>query len=192
MAVLAGCLLALSIAGPVAADARLVTSSPEDGALVTTPPTDVTLTFDEDLDPAKSSFRLVTDGATIGTGKVGAASRNVMTLDGLSLAPGGYEVRWTAGSTDGHLIRGTLTFTVADPTPAPPTPGPSTPGPSTVATELPAATPTAAPTRMPTPTAAPGEPTPVSASADALVPVVVGLVAVAAIGALVLRRSRRA
>lgn len=185
MAVLASLLLSMSLAGPVAADADLVTSSPDDMAVVTTPPTDVTLTFDEGLDPAKSSFRLVREGATIGTGKVSATSANVMTLDGLDLAPGGYEVRWTAGATDGHLIRGTLTFTVADPTPAPPTPEPST-----VATPRPAATPTVAPTSAPT--SAPGELTPATTTTEALVPIVVGLVAVAAAGAFVLRRSRKA
>lgn len=192
MAILAGALLSMSIAGPVAADAGLVSSSPADKAVTTTPPTTVTLSFDEGLDPAKSSFKLIRDGATIGTGTVSAGSAKVMELEGLLLAPGGYEVRWTAGSTDGHLVRGTLTFTVADPTPEPSTPAPATPEPSAVATEGPA-TPALASTPAPASTLPPDDATPAATStADVLVPIVVGLVAVAAIGLLVLRRSRKA
>lgn len=194
-AIIAGLLLALAVASPVAADANLVASSPEDKAVVTTPPVRITLTFDEALDPTKSSFKLVRDGVTMGTGKVTTAGAKVMALDGLVLAPGGYEVRWTAGATDGHILRGTLTFTVAEPTPTPPSAAPPSAEPSSIATAAPSVTPlaTPTPTRAPTPVPGGSGATPVSTSSvDVLFPIVAGLLVVVGIGAFVLRRSRKA
>lgn len=181
------------MASPVAADADLVTASPEDKSVVMTPLVGITLTFDEDLDPARSSFKLIRDGATIGTGKVATANAKVMTLDGLALEPGGYEVRWTAGSSDGHILRDTLTFSVAEPTVAPPTVAPPTAEPSSTGAAAPSATlqATAAPT--PGATAARGGDGATAAAAssvDVLLPIILGLVVVVGIGAFVLRRSR--
>ncbi len=162
------------------AHADLVTADPADGAVLTVAPTTITLTFSEALDATKSSVALISAFGTVATGKV-SGDGTVMTLgplvqDGRPLGPGAYEIRWTSVAADGDVLRGTLTFTVADPTPAP-----RTPEPSTVATEKTA------------PTRAPDGATPVvTSTADALVPIVAGLVAVAAIGALVLRRSRKA
>jgi len=204
-AVIIGAVLAWVVAGPVLAHADLVTADPADGAVLTVAPTTITLTFSEALDAAKSSVALISAYGTVATGKV-SGDGTVMTLgplvqDGRPLGPGGYEIRWTSVAADGDVLRGRLTFTVSEPTPAPRTPEPSTPEPSTVATEktapTPAATSTTAPTRAATstttPTPAPDEATPVvTSTADALVPIVAGLVAVAAIGALVLRRSRKA
>ena len=172
------------------AHADLVTADPADGAVLTVAPTTITLTFSEALDATKSSVALISAFGTVATGKV-SGDGTVMTLgplvqDGRPLGPGAYEIRWTSVAADGDVLRGTLTFTVADPTPAP-----RTPEPSTVATEKTAPTP--APTSTTAPTRAPDGATPVvTSTADALVSIVAGLVAVAAIGALVLRRSRKA
>jgi len=200
-AVLSGLSLALVITAPAFAHADLVTSSPKDKAVLETPPTKVTLTFSEGLDPGRSSFKLIGSDGTVGTGKVTEASAEVMALDGLTLAPGAYEVRWTAGSPDGHIIRGKLTFTVTEPTPAPATPAP-TPEPTAAVTTEPSAAVTAAPTTAPglgSATPAPATPVPgddampaATSTTDMLIPIVVGLIVVAGIGALVLRRSRRA
>ena len=181
------------------AHADLVTANPADGAVLTVAPTTITLTFSEALDATKSSVALISAYGTVATGKV-SGDGTVMTLgplvqDGRPLGPGGYEIRWTSVAADGDVLRGRLTFTVSEPTPAPRTPEPSTPEPSTVATERPAPTPAATSATAPTPapTRAPDGATPVvTSTADALVPIVAGLVAVAAIGALVLRRSRKA
>ncbi len=193
-AVIIGAVLAWVVAGPVLAHADLVTADPADGAVLTVAPTTITLTFSEALDATKSSVALISGYGTVATGKV-SGDGTVMTLgplvqDGRPLGPGGYEIRWTSVAADGDVLRGTLTFTVSEPTPMP-----ATPEPSTVATERPAPTPAVTSTTapMPAPTRAPDGATPVTTStADALVPIVAGLVAVAAIGALVLRRSRKA
>jgi methionine-rich copper-binding protein CopC len=189
-AALAGLLL-FALALPALAHSELVSSDPADKATLATPPTTVTLTFSEDLDPAKSSFKLSGPSGLVGTGAV-AATPTIMTLEGLSLEPGDYEIQWTSAALDGDILRGTLTFTVTAPTPAPATP---TAEPS--ATPAPAASPTAAPSTetTPAPTPAPSaapEPASSTSTGDVLLPIVAALVIVAGVGAYVLRRSRRA
>ena len=105
----------------------------------------------------------------------------------------------------GHIERGTLGFTVTQPTPPPASSSP-TPAASPEATASPVsgtATPaaTTAPTQpaaaTPSPPAAPpvAQPEPVAADAsgtDVLLPIALGLVLVAGVGLFVLRRSRNA
>ncbi len=198
MAVLAGLLLALVVAAPAAAHADLVTSSPEDGAVLATPPTTITLTFSEPLDAGKSSFKLLAGGATVGTGNVAEGGADVMTLgplllDGRPLGPGVYQVQWTSVAGDGDVLRGTLTFTVSEPTPAPATPTPAATSSSTEpSTAAPGATAMPVPSTVPTPTPT-GVPDPASVGAgDVLLPIVATLALVAVIGVLALRRGRRA
>ena len=134
-----------------------------------------------------------------------------MTLDGLTLAPGDYLIKWTSASAeDGDIARGQLTFTVAEaPASVEPTasassgPEPSTeptasaaagtPTPTDAASLAPTPVASAAPSPVaptPAPSAAPTEPA--SSTSDVLLPIVVGLLLVAGIGAFVLRRSRGA
>jgi methionine-rich copper-binding protein CopC len=69
LATLAALLLACLAAGPVLGHAELVEADPADGAELATPPTTITLTFSERLDPAKGSFRLLgPDGTEPGPG----------------------------------------------------------------------------------------------------------------------------
>ena len=174
-AAVGGLVLTLSVAAPAFAHAELVSSSPADRSVLQVPPTSITLTFSEGLDAAKSSFKLLGGSATIGTGKADADGATVMSLEGLALAPGAYEVQWTSAATDGHIDRGTLTFTVA--TAASSGPAASSAPVSAVATAAPSdagAAPAAA------------------SSADVLIPIAVVLVAVAGLGAYLMRRSRRA
>jgi hypothetical protein len=211
LAVLPGLLLAAVITAPAVAHVDLVTSSPKDKAVLETPPTNVTLTFSEGLDAGKSSFRLISAGTRVGIGRAAEDGAKTMTLVGLALTPGAYEIKWTSAATDGHIARGTLTFTVAQPTSAPatPTPVPATPEPTaepsatrtstpstahTAPTSSPAIAPTEGPATAEAATPAPDDGAgPATAStADALIPIVAGLVVVVGIGALVLRRSRRA
>jgi methionine-rich copper-binding protein CopC len=194
---IAGVLLALAIGGPALAHADLVTSNPGDKAVLATPPPTITLTFSEALDASKSSFKVLLGDTLIGTGKASGAM--VMTLDSLTLVPGVYEVRWTSAATDGHIQRGKFTFTIAEPTPAPPTPSATPPAltaaPSSAPSAAPTIVPTAAPTSGPATTPAPsgtGTAPAAASTSDVLVPIVVGLIVVAGIGALLLRRSRGA
>jgi len=165
-------ILLLGIPSVALADAELVSTIPVDGVVLTIAPSEVVLTFDEPLTDRSSFAVLDASGATVAEGALDPTDS--MTIRGAlpDLAPGVYEVQWVAQSSDGHLPRGTFTFTVLEPTPAPPTP---TPAPSEEPTASPAASPT------PTPTGAPS-PAPSAAggggdsSSDVIIPIaVVGL-----------------
>jgi copper resistance protein C len=197
VAVLAAMWLVIAVAVPALAHADLASSDPEDREVLATPPTVITLTFTEGLDQGKSSFQLSGPDGAVGTGKAVEDGSKVMTLDGLDLGAGAYAIKWTAAATDGHVSRGTLSFTVSEPTPAPQTPVPTPTGvPDDAATAVPpdpvvgvaaaTASAVATPGTGTDPTAATGS------SADVLVPIVVGLVLVGGLGVVVLRRSRGA
>ncbi len=183
-------LILLVATGSVLAHSELVSSDPADKAVLATPPTTVTLTFSEDLDPGKSSFKLVGPAGTVGTGSV-SADPVVMTLDGLALDPGDYEIQWTSAALDGDILRGTLTFTVSQPAQASEAPSvapTATVTASAAASAAASAEPSSDATSTPAPT--PAEPT--AGSSDVVLPIVIALILVAGVGAYVLRRSRRA
>src|SRR3954463_7741796 len=116
----AGALLALALVTPALGHAELVSSDPADKAVLDVPPAVITLTFDEGV-VGKSSFKVIGPGGdTIGTGGPAKDGDTTMTLDGLALAPGAYAIEWTSVADDGDIERGTLSFTVPEPTPAPP------------------------------------------------------------------------
>jgi methionine-rich copper-binding protein CopC len=198
--VLVGVLAALVLATPALAHAELVSSTPEDGAVLDTPPTTVTLTFSEGLDAGKSSIRLIGPSGEIASGRPTETGATTMTLDDLALGPGAYTVKWVSAAEDGHLDRGQLGFTVSEPTPPPATPSPAPPTPTT---QAPTSSPTTAPATAP-PTPAPtGSPAATTgadvvpaaadgAAADVILPIALGLLLVAGVGAFVLRRSRGA
>ena len=188
LALVAGALLALVLAGPALGHADLVSSDPEDNAVLDTPPTTITLTFSEGV-AGKSSFKLLGPGGdTIGTGGPAAAGDDAMTLDGLSLVPGAYTIEWTSVADDGDIQRGKLAFTVSEPSPAPATPSAAPSETSNVPTAgafpAPSATPAPSPSADTTPAS--------SSGTDVLIPIIVALVLVGGIGAYLLRRNRAA
>jgi methionine-rich copper-binding protein CopC len=100
-------------ASTVAAHVELIASSPVAGANLTTAPTEVTITFDDELDPDLSHFE-VTNVASVevGSGEVDltVADRNVMTGPVTITAPGIYTVSYTVAGVDGHILEGTFSF----------------------------------------------------------------------------------
>lgn len=189
----AAALVVLLVAGaaPVFAHAELVSSDPADGAQLATSPATITLTFSEGV-VGKSAFNLILNGQTIGTGKAANDGDTTMTLGGLSLEPGAYTIQWTSVADDGDLLRGTIKFTVlqgsAPSAPASPTVAPSA-GASDAASSTPAPTVAAV---SPSPQAS-ADTAPASSSGnDVLLPIVIGLLIVAGVGAILLQRSRRA
>jgi methionine-rich copper-binding protein CopC len=198
--VLAGAVLALAVAAPALAHVELVASDPANGAVLAIPPTMVTVSFSEAIDPARSRFRLVGPDGSVGAGRV-VDDPAVLVLDGLDLGPGAYEIQWTVASKDGHIERGRLRFTVSAPTPALPTasgptatPAASPPtGPGATAGPATSAPSTSSPSAGASPAPSAGQADPAATSAgDVLLPLVVAVAVVAGVGALVLRRSRRA
>ena len=102
------------VAGQASAHAKLVASDPAANATVAAPKT-VSLTFNEKLAPAFSTFEIArADGVKIPVRT--AVSKDRKTVSGAPrdrLAAGVYRVTWrVAAADDGHRMDGTVTFTV--------------------------------------------------------------------------------
>ena len=181
-----GLLLGLVVAVPALGHAELDTSDPADGAVLATPPTEVTLTFTEGLEAAKSSFRIVKDGTDVATGSAQDDGDLFMTATNLALEPGDYVIRWTAVADDGHVERGRLTFAVEEPSPSPSL----TPAPTEAASE--SAAPVASPSATPAPSPSADATAVASGGTDVLLPIIAALAILGVVAYLVLRRGRTA
>lgn len=99
------------------AHATLLRSAPGNGAHVSSPPTELRLTFSEAPELTFSEVTLVdASGATVSLARPAIAPESRRTL----LVPirgtvsaGVYRVRWQVAGADGHPIRGEYVFTVA-------------------------------------------------------------------------------
>jgi methionine-rich copper-binding protein CopC len=174
-----------TLALPLSASAHseFVSSTPADGDTVSGTPAEIVLTFSAALDPKKSSIVLNdANGAQIAKAGVDPAKSTVMRMTPPTLDPGAYEIDWTSVATDGDLLRGKVHFTVEAPTPSP--------TPAATATPSAAASAVASPPPSPTPSPAPSAaPAPASASGtDVILPVLVAIIVIAALGARLLRR----
>jgi len=98
--------------------AKVVSSTPSSGAQLPESPKTLTLTFSEDAKLA--ALKLSGAGAEISVPiDKGAPSAKTVVVPMTTLAPGTYEVHWTAIATDdGHITKGSFTFTVLPPAPA--------------------------------------------------------------------------
>jgi methionine-rich copper-binding protein CopC len=173
--------------------AELDSITPADKSTVAAPPSSIVAVFTEQLDPSKSSLTLVdASGKVIAQGGTVDPNQTLtLNLDPATIAPGTYTVRWiSASDEDGDIARGTTTFTVATP---PPSPSP-TPAPSQAASAGTSASPAPVPSvaASPSPAASPAPTTPTSSTTDAIIPIVVALIVLAAIGAWLLRGRGRA
>jgi len=116
VAVMAGLALATFVgAGTAFAHAELLTSDPQPGEVLDTPPTNVTLTFNEPVEISLGAIR-VFDG-TGNSIDVSAAShpngnQSAVQIDLPKLDNGSYVVDWRVVSTDSHPIHAAYTFQV--------------------------------------------------------------------------------
>lgn len=110
----------LVLAGPAAAHADLVSSSPANGAVVAGEPQQVTLLFSEGVTLKLSSIRVIgPDGHRVDQGALRAAGSDGdgIAVD-LAAVPqqGTFVLDWLAtAADDGHATSGTLTFSVGAP-----------------------------------------------------------------------------
>ncbi|XVU30126.1 copper resistance protein CopC [Actinoplanes sp. CA-054009] len=129
-AVLPALALALAFPAPAHAHADLVSTSPADGAILTTAPDRVRLTFDEPVRGVPNGIQVFDPH--------GDLVEATTTVEGPELEvrlpeppPSGTTVlTWRVVSEDGHPIGGALTFSIGAPTPgltAPPSNPPGTP-----------------------------------------------------------------
>jgi copper resistance protein C len=109
----------LSLGGATAAlaHAQLVRAVPAAGGTLHPAPSEVTLRFNEKLEPSFSSV-VVRDSAgkqiDKGDGKVDKGDRTVIRVSLPSLEPGIYKVEWRAVAADTHKVTGDFTFKVGE------------------------------------------------------------------------------
>ena len=113
---LAAAAAALAFAGAASAHAYLVKTVPQASVVLTSPPPNVQLTFDEAVEPRFATIS-VTD-AEAHQQATGPPARSPTNPDTLvvplrpHLAEGWYLVYWRAISIDGHPVQGAFTFAV--------------------------------------------------------------------------------
>ena len=114
LGLLLGVLSSLAMAGSADAHAVLKSISPKDGARLSSPPSEVVLTFNE---PISSSFATVTvagtDGQSASSGKARVSGTTVTQDLSGDLADGRFTITFRVVSEDGHPISGRSTFTLA-------------------------------------------------------------------------------
>ena len=189
----AGVAALLLLPASALAHATLLEATPADGATVEGTPAEISATFSEALDPDRSTFSLRdAAGQRLAVGLIDPDDPTRMIIDPVpELAPGVYEVRWTAKGSDDHLERDTWSFTVTPAPTPPPTPTP-TPASTASAEPTPSATPEPTPTPAPSPSASPGPTDPTgSTDGDVLLPIVAALAIVIAVAAVLLSRRSR-
>lgn len=106
----------------------LISSTPEEGEVLTEPPQQVTLTFNNPpLDVGAALVIEDADGATVAQGEGVVAGTDVQLEIPEELPGGEYAVVWRVASSDGHPIDGRIPFSVeAAESPAEPTTEPAT------------------------------------------------------------------
>lgn len=114
-------LLALLLALPLPAQAHdtLLTSDPEDGASLETPPEAITLTFSADVLEVSPLVRITDESGNQLAEIVPAVDGPTATATLEEPLPAGTStIQWRVVSSDGHPIEGTLAVTVAQEAPA--------------------------------------------------------------------------
>ncbi|MGA5068858.1 copper resistance CopC/CopD family protein [Streptomyces exfoliatus] len=120
--ILAAALLGTLLAGaaPASAHAALTGSDPKDGAVVTTAPKEVNLTFSEQVAMSADSIRVLDPaGRRADTGEIRDLCSGSVVRYGVGLRAGlpdgTYTVAWQTVSADSHPISGAFTFSIGAP-----------------------------------------------------------------------------
>jgi copper transport protein len=106
-------LWSLLLASPAAAHAELVSTAPANGAQLTSPPTEVRMTFTELVNMVDGGIRLVDHvGVTVPTPEPTVDGRTITWPMPVDLPEGHYVVTWRVLSKDGHPVSGAFSFGV--------------------------------------------------------------------------------
>jgi methionine-rich copper-binding protein CopC len=111
----AAALAVLAPTAPAFAHAHLQTSFPAADSVQATPPTEIDITFSEDVNLTFTGVTLTGPDNNIvplGDGMLMGGNAMFMVPISGTLAPGKYTVDWHALATDGHKTTGTFSFTV--------------------------------------------------------------------------------
>jgi copper transport protein len=116
----------VGLAGPASAHAVLDGSSPRDGAEVGSEPAEVSLTFDEAVQPIPASDEVISStGERVDTGQLRQSADGTTIVLPLrpGLPAGTYSATWRVVSADTHIVGGSITFGIGvDPSSAPAAP----------------------------------------------------------------------
>jgi copper transport protein len=114
-------LLGLALPGSAWAHATLVKVTPDDGAVLATPPVAVRFVFDDDVRAGSGIKAIRNDGgASVLDGKARVVDRRTLVVPLRSgLSHGDYTVLWRVISDDGHTIAGVTVFGVGAGRPPP-------------------------------------------------------------------------
>lgn len=109
-------LVALGVlaASPLLAHLAVSKTAPANGATLEKAPGQVQVWFTQPPSERVSQLELHGPGGAISLGEV-QVNRDERTISAAvpaSLDPGGYEVRWRTAGNDGHVMRGTFSFSV--------------------------------------------------------------------------------
>jgi copper transport protein len=113
----------VGLAGPASAHAVLDSSSPQDGARVDREPAEVSLTYDEAVQPIPASDEVISStGERVDTGQLRQSADGTTIVLPLrpDLPAGTYSATWRVVSADTHIVGGSVTFGIGvDPSAAP-------------------------------------------------------------------------
>ncbi|GGA55171.1 copper resistance protein CopC [Pseudoclavibacter endophyticus] len=102
-------------ASPASAHSQLVSSSPASDDSLDTPPSEVSLTFNEDLIDYGGAIEVVdADETDWSDGELTFTGPTVTVGLSADMPAGSYEVHWQVVSADGHPVSGVIPFTVDD------------------------------------------------------------------------------
>ncbi|SJN12044.1 Copper resistance protein CopC [Leucobacter sp. 7(1)] len=113
-ALLLGWLLALTGAQAASAHAELLSTTPEDGAVLDEAPAEAVLTFNEPVQLIDGSIRLFPGDEDPLTLVAHVNNTSVVAALPADLADGAHALSYRVVSADGHPISGAITFTIGD------------------------------------------------------------------------------
>ena len=164
------------------AHSALVSSVPADGATLSAPPTEIVLTFNENINASFTQVALTRGDSAVALAPVAVKGPEVRAqISAPALGGGAYRIAFRVVSADGHPISGETRFTVTGPAT---TTSAAAPTPSVTASATPAPSSAAPTSTVPVATDQTSQPAPTGSSrlpgfviAGALIAAAVGLVA---------------
>ena len=99
-------------AGPASAHAALIGTDPEDGGTLSTAPTSITFTFNENVSRRAQVAVAAPDGTQVDVGRIRAVDNTVTATVPDVDQRGTYSASYRVISADGHPVTGTVTYTV--------------------------------------------------------------------------------
>jgi methionine-rich copper-binding protein CopC len=103
---------ALSPASSATAHADITESSPEQGAVLKEAPTQIVISFNEEVSPIKSSMKLSSGPSEYAFTLKNGDSTELVIVPNDPLTDGSWSVLWQVVSKDGHMVAGVLSFDV--------------------------------------------------------------------------------